>query len=255
MILFVFEGAAREPRIFRTLQRLFYGEGEATFCSFGNNIYELFRQLKELDGDGDLVSILKENKADLPPDAKASDFSEIYLFFDYDFQNINLSIEDMNKRLAEMLEVFCNETENGKLYVSYPMIESLCYTKELPDAHFSEYIVSRSECMKCSFKDLARFFSSYNSFNFIELSDLRHHKTGEKEIQKVRKNWLYLVQQHSSKANYICNDCNDKPGNKEDISQRRIFEAQCSKYLCNNESIAILSSFPLFLFDYFKELK
>ena len=83
MILFVFEGAEREPRVFRTLERLFFGQGERIVCSFGNNIYELYRQLQEFDGDGDIVSILRENRADLPEGVKTSDFSEIYLFFDY----------------------------------------------------------------------------------------------------------------------------------------------------------------------------
>ena len=133
MILFVFEGAEREPRILKTLARLFFGEEERLVCSFGNNIFELYRQLEEYDGDGDLVSILRENKADLPPGVKSSDFSEIYLFFDYDFQNENLALKEMNRRLREMLELFDDETDNGKLYVSYPMVESLYYTKELPD--------------------------------------------------------------------------------------------------------------------------
>ena len=124
MILFVFEGAEREPRVFRTLERLFFGQGERIVCSFGNNIYELYRQLQEFDGDGDIVSILRENRADLPEGVKTSDFSEIYLFFDYDFQNENLTLEEMNVRLREMLAMFKDETDNGKLYVSYPMVES-----------------------------------------------------------------------------------------------------------------------------------
>ena len=41
MILFVFEGAEREPKIFKTLERLFFGEEERIVCSFGNNIYEI----------------------------------------------------------------------------------------------------------------------------------------------------------------------------------------------------------------------
>ena len=52
MILFVFEGAEREPRIFKTLERLFFGKEERLVCSFGNNIYELYRQLREFDGEG-----------------------------------------------------------------------------------------------------------------------------------------------------------------------------------------------------------
>ena len=255
MILFVFEGAEREPRVFRTLERLFFGQGERIVCSFGNNIYELYRQLQEFDGDGDVVSILRENRADLPEGVKTSDFSEIYLFFDYDFQNENLTLEEMNQRLWDMLEMFDDETDNGKLYVSYPMVESLCYTRELPDEHFAEYTVSRCDCMERSFKDIAREFSFYGSMDFIELPDAGHHKPGKREYARVRQNWIWLVQQHTVKANFMCNDVAERPVEKDAVAQPRIFETQCEKYLCDGEKIAVLNGFPLFLFEYFKELK
>ena len=205
MILFVFEGEEREPRIFKTIKRLFFGEGEIIVCSFGNNIYELYRQMQEFEGDGDIVSVLRENRADgLPVGVKSSDFSEIYLFFDYEFQNSNLTLEEMNGRLKEMLAMFDDETDNGKLYVSYPMVESLCYTKELPDEHFFEYTIKRCDCVEHSFKDLAAAFSYYGSFDFIELPDQGHHKPGKREIARVRNNWIHLVNQHSAKAYYIC---------------------------------------------------
>lgn len=253
MILFVFEGAEREPRVFKTLERLFFGKGERFVCSFGNNIYELYRQLKAFDGDGDIVSILRENNAQLPPGVKSSDFSEIYLFFDYDFQNTNLTLAEMNERLQEMLEMFDDETNNGKLYISYPMVESLYYTKQLPDEHFAEYAISRSDCMGRSFKVLAREFSYYGSMDFIELPDSGHRRPGNKEVTRVTQNWIWLVQQHTSKANYMCSGDNNLPTIKEIVSQSNVFKAQCEKYLCNGERIAVLNGFPLFLYEYFKE--
>ena len=77
MILFVFEGKRREPDIFRTLEYLFFPKGQTIVCSFGNNIYELYRQLKALGSGGDIVSILREeydNSPDSPfsPDTKSS---------------------------------------------------------------------------------------------------------------------------------------------------------------------------------------
>ena len=252
MILFVFEGAEREPRIFKTLERLFFGKEERLVCSFGNNIYELYRQLREFDGEGDIVSILRENNAQLPSGVKSSDFSEIYLFFDYDFQNTNLTLEEMNERLREMQELFDNETDNGKLYISYPMVESLCYTKQLPDEHFAEYAISRSDCMNRPFKDYAREFSFYGSLDFVELPDSGHRRPGKREVARIRQNWIWLVQQHTSKANYMCNGENSMPLNKAIVAQPRIFMAQCEHYLSDGERIAVLNGFPLFLFEYFK---
>ena len=69
-------------------------------------------------------------------DTKTSDISETYLFFDYDFQNTQLTLEEINLRVQSMLELFTDETDDGKLYINYPMIESIRYTKELPDEDY-----------------------------------------------------------------------------------------------------------------------
>ena len=84
MILFVFEGAKREPELFRTIETLFFKDKQNIVCSFGNNIYELYNELKSFEGEGDIVSILRERyigRADSPftEDAKSSDFSNLRL--------------------------------------------------------------------------------------------------------------------------------------------------------------------------------
>ncbi len=254
MILFVFEGKRREPDIFRTLDYLYFPKGQTIVCSFGNNIYELYRQLKELDEAGDIVSILRDKNRDNPDNPfkdhdKSSDFSEIFLFFDYDFQNKNLPLEQMNAQIVEMLNVFNDETENGKLYINYPMIEAIRYTKELPDRHFFEYSVSRIDCQNKGFKDMVQCFSAYGSLDYIVL-DLRHEPEKNK-VEKVKQNWAWLEKQNVSKANYICNNEHAIPSDKDSISQNRIFEAQLTHYL-PKEEVAILSAFPLFIFEYFK---
>ena len=39
MILFVFEGDEREPRLYRTLERLYFPKvNDNIICSFGNNV-------------------------------------------------------------------------------------------------------------------------------------------------------------------------------------------------------------------------
>ena len=136
MILFVFEGARREPMLFESIKYLFFEkETDTIVYSFGNNIYNLYKQIMEL-GTGDIVSLLREihrgNEENPFKDiASSSDFAEIYLFFDYDLQHKFLSLEEINSRLKDMLELFDDETSNGKLYINYPMIESIRYTKEL----------------------------------------------------------------------------------------------------------------------------
>ena len=255
MILFVFEGKRREPDIFRTLEYLFFPKGQTLVCSFGNNIYELYRQLKALDDGGDIVSILREKYRDNPespfgPDTKSSDFSEIFLFFDYDFQNSNLSLEQMNQQITEMLDLFNDETDNGMLYINYPMLEAIRYTKTLPDIHYTEYTISRTDCHEKGFKDLAQQFTDYHSFDFIVL-DFRR-TPAEKKVSTVKQNWTLLETQNVIKANNLCNSELTIPADKGAISQLKIFESQLSQFIIPKDEVSILSAFPLFNFNYFK---
>ena len=104
MILFVFEGDEREPRLYRTLERLYFPkQNENIICSFGNNIYDLYNELQEYDGDGDIVALMRERLADRGDATldgiRNSDISEIFLFFAYDFQNSQLSLDEINRRM------------------------------------------------------------------------------------------------------------------------------------------------------------
>lgn len=253
MILFIFEGDEREPRLYRTLERLYFPKvNDNIICSFGNNIYDLYNELKEYEDGGDVVSVMRERLAARGDSTlngiRSSDISEIFLFFDYDFQNSHLSLEEINRRVEEMLTLFADETENGKLYINYPMIESICYTKELPDTDYANYIVSREECK--DFKRLARDFSAYNDLDHILFKD---GETPTKEkYMKVKDNWQYLKQMNISKANLLITGANTMPLEKSVINQLSIFEKQILLYVKPNRSVAILNSFPIFIYEYMK---
>ena len=65
MILFVFEGEEREPELYKTLERLYFPrENDNIVCSFGNNIYALYMEMLALEGDGDIVSVMKGKLAE-----------------------------------------------------------------------------------------------------------------------------------------------------------------------------------------------
>ncbi|MDE6011850.1 MAG: hypothetical protein K2G91_03850 [Prevotella sp.] len=253
MILFIFEGDEREPRLYRTLERLYFPkENDNIICSFGNNIYNLYNELLEYGGDGDIVSVMRERLADKGDSTldgiRSSDISEIFLFFDYDFQNSQLSLEEINQRVEEMLTLFADETDNGKLYINYPMIESIRYTKELPDAAYVNYVVCRKDCR--NFKQLACDFSDYDSLDYILFKD-GEIPTKEKYI-KVKDNWQYLKQMNVCKANLLITGQNMMPTEKDIINQQAIFNNQRLKYVDSEKSVAILNSFPIFIYEYMK---
>ena len=231
MILFVFEGERREPTIFRTINSLYFQHKEQSIvCSFGNNIYKLYGAMKALDGDGDIIALMSEilkNKPGNPLTGynKVSDFSEVYLFFDYDLHDdaTHMTIDEKNSVLRDMLAFFDDET--GKDYW--------------------RYVVRVSDCSQ--FKKTARDFSFYGNLDFIS-----YKRNTKEDFQKARQNWEILKKQNTSKANYICNGVLELPVSKSDVSQDKIFESQVSKYVLTKDEISILNSFPLFLYEYFK---
>ena len=140
-----------------------------------------------------------------------------------------------NAQIKELLEYFNEETDYGRLFISYPMIESLQYTKELPDGNFHNYIVKREDSMGKKFKKEAKAFCHYDGYAFLKDADI----------------WMHLVQQNVFKANYLTKDALSWPMNKDDVEQMPVFEAQLVKHVKPHDEVAILNAFPLFLYYYF----
>ena len=127
---FIVEGEAREPQIIANISRVFLSHGNYRIITLpaGQNIYMLWKKLKADDFETDIIEVLRENNVAIREQLTGlsrNDFSEIYLFFDYDTHQTNMGKEDDADAVAQMLESFDNETENGKLYISYPMVEAL----------------------------------------------------------------------------------------------------------------------------------
>jgi len=261
MILFVFEGKD-DKTYFESIKRLFFPEkSETIVCTYNSNIYSLYTKLMGHDAINELfevgtVSVFKEillAKGDETlKDIREDEVSEIYLFFDYDFQEKRHTLTENNHRLSKMLEYFTDETNKGKLYISYPMVESIRYTKELPDKAYWNYVVSRQMCKEKSFKQLVHEFSFYGSNEYI-VPNIKEKESAflrQKKQAKAKQNWKYLVEMNISKANFICKGINKMPEFADE--QKEIFEGQLSKYVNTTRcEVSILSAFPIFLFDYF----
>lgn len=240
MILFIFEGASYEPHLYDGIKSLFFPRSnDQVICSFCSNIYTFYKRLKDDFGEfADVVDVLKTELDKTDPENelfkyKSADFESIYLFFDYDFYRGDLTIK--NAQVRELLEYFNEETESGRLFISYPMIESIQYTKELPDSNFHNYIVKRENSKGEKFKKEAKAFCHYNGYAFLKDAD----------------NWEHLVQQHVFKANYLTKGTLSWPLDKDDVEQMSVFDAQRDKHVILNDEVAILNAFPLFLYYYF----
>lgn len=271
MILFVLEGEEREIAIFKTIEELFFEKKrDSIVYSFGTDIYELYRLItddnKEKDAlyFKDVVSVLQQLEKDKPNSAinrikDRSDVSEVYLFFDYDLQVSKrgrvLDKNELNSKMAKLISFFDDETGNGKLFVNYPMVESLRYIKSLPDFEYYKYAFQIEQLL--NFKNAASDFSCYGNLDFAcfrigkrtrEITSRSLADLSKREA--LLKNWTLLTSQNVKKANYICHQKNDSPKDRESISQANIFNGQKENYYPKG-LVSVLNSFPLFLYDYF----
>ena len=87
--------------------------------AYGTTIYELYEEMSK-DPFLSLVSYLKSiGKIVLKPgELSKQAFSQIYLVFDFDPHYQKYSDE----AILKMLEFFDDETENGRIYINYPML-------------------------------------------------------------------------------------------------------------------------------------
>ena len=96
-------------------------------------------------------------------------FQKFIFFFDYDIHNQDksksLDRNELNNQLSKLLDFFDDETGQGKLFINYPMVESIRYTKKLPDTQYNTYTFSLDDLG--TFKKDSVTFSYYKNLDFI----------------------------------------------------------------------------------------
>lgn len=168
-ILFICEGEETERKFCNLIIDRYFIDNKKPkeYVAFGANIYILYDEMSK-DRDLDIIELIRE-KAKLKKDMATYEkltmggFDEVYLIFDYDFHAPQYSFE----KILEMAEFFDNETENGKLYINYPMMESFKHFKSIPDEDFNNYKISKEECLK--YKKIVGDVSCIKHFNDITL--------------------------------------------------------------------------------------
>lgn len=235
---FIVEGEAREPQVIDNISRVFFSHSNSKVITLpaGENIYMLWKRLKADDFDTDIIEVLRESNQEIQNQLTGlsrDDFSEVYLFFDYDAHQTNLGSAYENEDVVgQMLESFDNETENGKLYISYPMVEALrdfepgscgvpsnCYVAIDDLAEYKTISASRS---------LIPHFRDYDIDTWKEIIDVFAMKIscllGQAEVVSYEQ---YL----------------------DGISPGAIYSVEKNKRI--EQRVFILSAFPEFLVDYF----
>lgn len=246
--LFIFEGAKTEGKLVEKLESNFLGKNSVIKCVFDAEIYQLYRLLKE---EGmyslDLVNILKERNpknAEILKEYTRDSFAYIYLFFDYDAHS---TLAD-DEKIVKMLSFFNNETENGMLYISYPMVEAIRHYKDIESFRVLTVKCKRRNCFyidTCEEKDSCINEPHYKRFvqedSRLQLSNINAY---------TRTVWKELITAHLCKMNDLVNNVFELPNNLQ--SQVVIFNKQLEKHIKHKcPRVAVLSALPIFVLDYY----
>lgn len=236
-ILFVFEGAKTEKKYYNVIDRIFKdrlnAKSKVKFYKYKTNIHVLYEDLKK-DKSLKIIDLIQEKAIDNENDYKMlteTNFGEIYLVFDLDPQDKKYD----ENNIKEMLELFDNETEYGKLYINYPMIESFKHFYTIPDKEFQSYKVTKQECLTYK-KDVAK------------ISCINHFK----EIDKDK--YYCIAKQNLDKINILIRNTDNCDYNTyiNELNQKRIFEMQDKEYK-DNFDFYVINTLCLWPLDYFNK--
>lgn len=238
-VLVVLEGEKPEENTLARLQRAFPEEladlsEDLVEYVYSSHIYGLYNKLKEDDGFSDVIEVLKElhPEDDALQNTNREDISQVYLFFDLDIHK--QPIEKSCDQLIELVQFFDNETENGKLFLSYPMAEAINIC-DVENGLMSDdrKLFSIDKCVNDGFKHFA--------------DDLNRDS---KTICRAnsRKNWLIICKANYEKAQWLMK-LPTRTLSLEQMQQPTILQHQ--QVLIKNEGVvATLSAFPFFLLEY-----
>ena len=242
-VLFVLEGKQPEGNVVSRLQKAFPEElsdlsSDLVKVIFASNIYSLYGKLKDDDGFLDVVEVLKEQYTDdeelqnLDRDA----VSQVFLFFDLDIHGLAQSTEQSCEQLCELVNFFNNETENGKLFLSYPMAEAINIC-DVENGLMSDdrKLFSIDKCVNDGFKHFA------DNLNRDSKTICRANS---------RENWLIISKANYEKAMWLMHLTSEELFSVLDQMQQAAILQHQQKLIKNDGVVATLSAFPFFLLEY-----
>ena len=261
-ILFIVEGERLEPKVISRIGEVYGLHCDIT--SICTNIHILYQRLKKDGGYSDVIPVLREIlktqltslekfdnkerqrkicriKKDLEKLERS--FASVYLVFDSELHhraNDTLApMEVISKNIAElknMLEFFDNETEHGKLYVNYPMMESYRDSDDFFDNSYRDRLVSLDVLFGKGYKELV---------SSRKLANLRSEQISEGQFNS-------LTYMNVCKLNWMKNHIWEKPLYDDFMVQSRQDAILKLEYdFCRSlKSVAVLNTLLFFIIDY-----
>jgi hypothetical protein len=200
-------------------------------------LWDLIVNKYNRDDDIDIVEVLKKRGNDLQGISR-DQVTEIHLFFDHDAHSHldTMTIAEYNNTIRDMLNYFCDEYDQGKLWISYPMAEAIKHCKKDTSVCFGNCIVDITK--NKDYKKLVGTLSDYQDIGKFTCHD-----------------WHYFIAIAVQKACCLLSGVCIIPPYREikDLEQKAIHEKQIEKFISPASKVAVISAFPLFLLYYLGE--
>lgn len=245
-ILFITEGKKPDAKLVKSVcnfqSGFFSHKFDYEIVIFSTNIYALYKKLKENQYEQTVELACEISDGEF--EYTSEDFSLIYLFFDLDAQHYKDDKKDKDvekiyneiyNKIEEMLNLFDNATENGKLFLSYPMVEASNYFHERFINDDSINLITYPVFSELHFKDACKIFIKEN---------------GPFQIRMKDKNqiWLSLILY----TTYILFHLKINSFIQEGlIDSKDIFLKQYNDFILPLERVLLLSAFPQYLLDFY----
>lgn len=234
-ILILTEGKSPDKSVIQNINEKFDIGGEIIWTKVGT-IYAFYKLLKkeyEKTPYIEMASYIKTRyKSKISEDFLSSQISRIYLFFDYDiYSELDSEYDDLEKisekikEIEEISKFFANETEEGKLYLSFPMIEA-----------YSKPVGVNFKYRKENFEELLKNFSNFKSKIKKETRNRGNACINSKYLEIIK---FYI--ENSKKLLDL---------KIEEIERIKVLEFE-NNLLKNNRKINVFSGIPIFLKEYF----
>lgn len=221
-ILLLVEGAKTDVEVMNHLLKI-YGIGDRhEIVSYNTNIYNLYKALFKDDDPEviDILQLLKSKEKDVEKKRIFDErFSDILLVFDLDPQDAEYSPNIIEK----LLEYFNESSENGKLYLNYPMVEAFYHMRSIPDPDYYEYKATIAELKAKSYKTRVHRESRNRKFEMfaadkpecdqviiqnIKKSNMIIHRKGTDSTEPASSGEIFRVQaeciKKEARLNVLC---------------------------------------------------
>lgn len=245
-ILCVTEGVKTEIQILEQLNQVFI-QRDITFIPFSTNVYVVYNDYLKLKGNNDddddfniFIFLKNYDKDNVLENKKRNDFTDILLFMDLDRHHLDKINDPMEHSkllgcLPAMLNLFDNSIENGKLFISYPMVEAFKHPIEIDE---------------CSDISLGKKYKNITStICNKKLENFNNHPLN-------REQWSKFLLPHILVVNFLINQKFNYPISYQEIDkfhQSTIYQKQCQDYIVPHNKCLILSPFALFLLEFLGE--